>query len=49
MLYTSVSNFANQESTKPFQLETPRLLLRRWQESDRAPFAQMNADPVVMH
>ena len=35
--------------TKPLQLETPRLLLRRWQESDREPFAQMNADPVVMH
>ena len=31
------------------QLETPRLTLRRWQEADRAPFAQMNADPVVMH
>jgi RimJ/RimL family protein N-acetyltransferase len=34
--------------TQPLQLETPRLLLRRWQEADRAPFAQMNADPVVM-
>ncbi|MEO6805570.1 MAG: GNAT family N-acetyltransferase [Edaphobacter sp.] len=31
------------------QLETPRLLLRRWQEADREPFAEMNADPVVMH
>jgi RimJ/RimL family protein N-acetyltransferase len=31
------------------QLETPRLTLRRWQEADRSPFAQMNADPVVMH
>jgi RimJ/RimL family protein N-acetyltransferase len=31
------------------QLETPRLILRRWQEEDRAPFAAMNADPVVMH
>lgn len=27
---------------------TPRLLLRGWQESDRAPFASMNADPLVM-
>ena len=27
---------------------TPRLLLRRWKESDRAPFAAMNADPEVM-
>jgi RimJ/RimL family protein N-acetyltransferase len=35
--------------TKTLQLETPRLLLRSWQESDRAPFAAMNADPVVMH
>jgi RimJ/RimL family protein N-acetyltransferase len=35
--------------TKQFQLETSRLTLRRWQESDREPFAQMNADPVVMH
>jgi RimJ/RimL family protein N-acetyltransferase len=29
-------------------LETPRLLLRPWQESDRHPFHQMNADPRVM-
>jgi RimJ/RimL family protein N-acetyltransferase len=29
-------------------LETPRLLLRRWRESDRVPFAAMNADPDVM-
>jgi RimJ/RimL family protein N-acetyltransferase len=35
--------------TQPLQLETPRLTLRRWQERDRAPFAEMNADPVVMH
>ena len=33
----------------PFQLETPRLILRPWQECDRAPFAAMNADPSVMH
>ena len=30
------------------QLETPGLILRAWQEHDRAPFATMNADPVVM-
>lgn len=30
------------------RLETPRLLLRRWRDSDRAPFAAMNADPLVM-
>jgi RimJ/RimL family protein N-acetyltransferase len=35
--------------TQPLQLETSRLILRRWQEEDRAPFAEMNADPVVMH
>ena len=33
----------------PLQLNTPRLILRHWQEIDRAPFAAMNADPVVMH
>ena len=30
------------------RLETDRLLLRRWRESDRAPFAALNADPVTM-
>ena len=30
------------------ELRTRRLLLRGWREPDRAPFAQMNADPVVM-
>ncbi|HSZ69877.1 MAG TPA: GNAT family N-acetyltransferase [Solirubrobacteraceae bacterium] len=30
------------------ELETPRLLLRRWRASDRAPFAALNADPPVM-
>jgi RimJ/RimL family protein N-acetyltransferase len=29
-------------------LSTPRLILRRWRESDREPFARMNADPRVM-
>jgi RimJ/RimL family protein N-acetyltransferase len=29
-------------------LETDRLLLRRWQFSDREPFAAMNRDPQVM-
>ena len=28
--------------------ETDRLVLRTWLESDRAPFARMNADPRVM-
>ena len=30
------------------ELRTERLLLRRWGEADRAPFAALNADPVVM-
>ena len=29
-------------------LRTERLVLRGWRESDRAPFAELNADPVVM-
>lgn len=28
--------------------ETDRLILRHWQDSDRAPFARMNADTAVM-
>lgn len=38
--------------TPPFaesiEFETPRLRLRQWRDSDRAPFAAMNADPQVM-
>ena len=30
------------------RLSTPRLLLRRWQSSDFAPFADLNNDPEVM-
>lgn len=29
-------------------IETGRLLLRRWRDSDREPFAALNADPLVM-
>ncbi|MCC5575346.1 GNAT family N-acetyltransferase [Microtetraspora sp. AC03309] len=29
-------------------IETERLVLRRWQEKDREPFAALNADPEVM-
>ena len=29
-------------------LHTERLVLRRWRTGDREPFAQLNADPVVM-
>lgn len=30
------------------EIRTQRLLMRRWRESDREPFAAMNADPEVM-
>jgi ribosomal-protein-alanine N-acetyltransferase len=30
------------------ELRTDRLLMRRWREEDLAPFAALNADPVVM-
>ena len=30
------------------ELDTPRLRLRQWRESDVTPFAAMNADPKVM-
>src|SRR5438128_1467437 len=30
------------------ELRTERLLLRRWRDGDREPFAAMNADPAVM-
>jgi RimJ/RimL family protein N-acetyltransferase len=32
----------------PVGLDTPRLRLRRWRDSDRDPFAALNADPAVM-
>jgi RimJ/RimL family protein N-acetyltransferase len=30
------------------EVTTPRLRLRQWRESDRAPYAALNADPAVM-
>lgn len=30
------------------ELRTARLLLRRWHDADRQPFAELNADPAVM-
>lgn len=30
------------------EIKTDRLLLRRWRDEDREPFARMNADPAVM-
>lgn len=32
----------------PTGIRTARLLLRRWREEDREPFAAMNTDPAVM-
>ena len=34
--------------TQTIELETPRLRLRQWCESDREPFAALNADAEVM-
>lgn len=36
------------ERGRGMQLRTPRLLLRRWRESDLAPLSAINADPEVM-
>jgi len=33
---------------KPPTLRTKRLLLRRWRDADRSPFARINSDPEVM-
>lgn len=41
--------FGLQSSVRPEpELRTRRLILRRWRDTDRAPFAALNADPVVM-
>jgi len=37
-----------QRTKGPGVIETGRLLLREWKQSDREPFAAMNADPRVM-
>ena len=34
--------------TRAARLHTARLRLRQWEDADRLPFAQMNADPEVM-
>ncbi|MER6824452.1 GNAT family N-acetyltransferase [Streptosporangium sp. NPDC000563] len=34
-------------SMESFMLETQRLVMRRWQETDREPYAALNADPEV--
>jgi RimJ/RimL family protein N-acetyltransferase len=35
-------------SIRVIELETPRLVLRTWRESDREPYAALNQDPRVM-
>jgi RimJ/RimL family protein N-acetyltransferase len=35
-------------TAKTYELMTDRLLLREWRDSDREPFARLNADPRVM-
>jgi RimJ/RimL family protein N-acetyltransferase len=34
--------------SNPSQLQTERLILRRWRQTDHVPFAALNADPMVM-
>lgn len=43
-----VNSILEKMRSKPIELESPRLILRRWNESDREPFYQMNSDPDVM-
>jgi RimJ/RimL family protein N-acetyltransferase len=35
-------------ATPLIEPSTPRLVLRQWRDADRAPFAALNADPLVM-
>ena len=42
-----VSNRENGYKAVAMRLETPRLLLRPWEQRDRAPFAAINADAEV--
>ena len=37
------------QQRQPFSLETHRLRLRNWRETDRDTFAVLNAHPEVMH
>jgi RimJ/RimL family protein N-acetyltransferase len=39
---------AGEQGSSDTVLRTPRLILRRWCDADRAPFAALNADPEVM-
>ena len=44
----SIPNDSARVSSVWTPLTTERLILRPWRESDREPFARMNADPRVM-
>ena len=39
---------ASDDDEMTHQLTSGRLLLRRWKDADLAPFAALNADPIVM-
>jgi RimJ/RimL family protein N-acetyltransferase len=45
---TFASDDAHCTAGETTELTSTRLLLRRWRESDREPFARLNADPEVM-
>ena len=46
---TRRTDLAPPEMSPPQEITTERLRLRRWGVADGAPFAEMNADPGVMH
>lgn len=47
MFESAAGNFGAM-ATRWIEPSTPRLLLRQWRDADRAPFAALNADPLVM-
>lgn len=44
----SIAPFKGNIVAELIEPQTPRLILRRWRPEDRAPFAELNADPVAM-
>ena len=47
-LAPELRRWSSTERRAPGEVRTARLLLRRWRDEDLAPFATLNADPVVM-